>query len=67
MIDLKETQLKSRLTQQDLDDVLFKLKNSNAKMAGFNRYVQQAGKSTANGTAPDMDSTLVVGEFKPEV
>lgn len=55
-----ETQLKSRLTQKDLDDVLFKLKNGNAKMAGFNRYDQQ--KPSTDTAAPDMDSTLVVGE-----
>lgn len=52
--------MKSRLTQKDLDDVLFKLKNGNAKMAGFNRYDQPAPPTDT--AAPDMDSTLLTGE-----
>lgn len=57
-----ETQLKSRLSQKDLDEVLFKLKNGNAKMSGFNRYDGKPASAVAGIAAPDMDSTLVVGE-----
>ncbi len=64
-----ETSLKSKLTQNDLDEVLSILKNRDVKMHSFDRYDQGSKlpigdgvKTTGEDVSGDMDSTLVVGE-----
>jgi hypothetical protein len=52
----KEMELKSKLTSQDLDDILRQLKSNNNKMSSFSEYDKTTHEST------DMDSTLINGE-----
>lgn len=51
----KEMELKSKLTSQDLDDILRQLKSSNTKMNSFSQY----DKTTQLESTSDMDSTLI--------
>lgn len=60
LLSQRESTLKLRLTQPELDDVLFSLKNQNSKMLGFNRYDQTS--KVANESVNEMDNTLINNE-----
>lgn len=60
LLSQRESSLKGRLSQSDLDEVLFMLKNQDSKMHGFNRY-DQANKA-GNESINELDNTLINSE-----